>query len=180
MTREYLALLRGVNVGGKNKVPMKELVKIFEEAGCKDVLSFIQSGNVMFNAPARLAKTIPERVEFEIEARFGCRTPVVSRNLKELSAVVPGNPFFEAGVDEKMLFVMFLADEPTVEAIGRLEPARFVPDEFLLVGKDLYLKIVTGAAKTKMTNQYFDSRLKTVSTSRNWRTVNKLLELMSG
>ena len=77
-------------------------------------------------------------------------------------------------------FVSFLRDLPTPDQVASLDPDRSPPDRFVVVGPDIYLHVLTGAADTKLTNAYFDSRLKTVSTARNWRTVNKLLEMMRG
>ncbi len=174
----FVALLRGVNVGGKNKLPMAELAKIFQAAECADVRTFIQSGNVVFSANASRAGKIVEAIETAIEGQFGFRPPIVLRTLDEMNAAITRNPFWTADVDENLLFVSFLRDEPEAARISLLDHERFLPDEFAVVGRELYLKLPTGAGKTKLTNAYFDSRLKTISTSRNWRTVNTLRDLL--
>jgi uncharacterized protein (DUF1697 family) len=93
--------------------------------------------------------------------------------------VVRGNPFLKAGAAEELLHVSFLADRPSTDLVAALDSTRSAPDEFAVVGREIYMKLVTGAAKTKLTNAYFDSKLKTVSTMRNWRTVLKLAEMTS-
>ena len=175
----YVALLRGINVGGKNMLPMKLLAEIFATTGCTDVTTYIQSGNVVFCAGDKIAKGLGEVITKQVEKQFGLKVPVVIRSAAELNAVIRGNPFLTAGAAEEMLHVLFLADRPSADLVGGLDPARSAPDEFVVVGRDIYMKLVTGAAKTKLTNAYFDSKLKTVSTMRNWRTVLKLAEMMA-
>lgn len=178
MPHEYVALLRGINVGGKNKVSMKDLAQMFLEAGCSDVLTFIQSGNVLFNATAKVARKIPSAIPEAIEKRFTHRPPLVLRTADQLAAAVANSPF--PTTDENHLHVMFLADKPDARRIEGLDPARSLPDQFAVRGAEIYLSLPGGVATTKLTNAYFDSKLGTVSTSRNWRTVMKLLELARG
>jgi uncharacterized protein (DUF1697 family) len=176
----HVALLRGINVGGKNKLAMKELAAIFTEAGCSHVSTYIQSGNVLFHAPAAVVKKIPRLVQEEIAARFGLRVPVVVRSAQQLAEAIKANPFLKAGVEEKALHVYFLADLPGAVAVSGLDAAWSAPDEFLVVGQEICLHLPNGMARTKLTNAYFDSKLKTVSTARNWATMLKLLEMMQG
>jgi uncharacterized protein (DUF1697 family) len=180
MPYAYLALLRGINVGGKNKLPMKDLAEMFVEAGCKDVKTFIQSGNVLFNAPGKVAKSIAGTIPDEIEKRFGHRPPIVIRTAKELAVAAANNPFLQAGAAEDMVHLMFLADSPEATRVEGLDAWRSVPDAFVVRGAEIYLHLPNGGGGTKFTNAYFDSKLKTVSTVRNWRTVLSLLEMMKG
>lgn len=175
----YVALLRGINVGGKNMLPMKELAEIFATAGCTDVVTYIQSGNVVFCAEDRMAKELGAAISKQLLERFGLKVPVVLRSAAELHAVIRGNPFLKAGVAEDAMHVSFLADRPSADLVAGLDAARSVPDEFAVVGRDIYLNLLNGVAKTKLTNAYFDSKLKTVSTMRNWRTVLKLAEMVA-
>ncbi len=180
MSAPYLALLRGINVGGKNKLPMKDLVEIFTAAGCADVRTYIQSGNVLFRAsPGSLAQ-LPNLIVTRITDRFGYRTPVILRTVEQLRDVISNNPFRKAGAPEDSLHVMFLANAPSSRSVENLDPDRSPPDTFLVRGQEIYLQLPNGAGNSKLTNSYFDSKLSTTSTSRNWRTVTKLLELMGG
>jgi uncharacterized protein (DUF1697 family) len=175
----FVALLRGINVGGKNMLPMRDLVALFERAGCTDVRHYIQSGNVVFRAESSLAARIAQVVAAGIERGFRIRVPVVVRSGKELAAVARGNPFLTAGGDPESCHVLFLADAPTKKQSAALDPGRSPPDSFVVKGREVYLSCPNGVARTKLTNAYFDSMLKTTSTGRNWRTVLKLTE-MSG
>ena len=178
--KTYIALLRGINVGGKNLLPMKDLVAMCEEAGCLKVRSYIQSGNVIFSASASDAARLPAVVAAKIEKQFGHKPPIILRTTEQLEDVFRNNPFLKQGAPEEMLHVMFLAGVPAPAAIGSLDAHRSPPDTFIVRGQEIYLNLPNGAGRSKLTNAYFDSKLATVSTGRNWRTVAKLLELASG
>jgi uncharacterized protein (DUF1697 family) len=173
----HVALLRGINVGGKNVLPMKDLAGMFAEAGCTDVRTYIQSGNVIFKAPAEAPK-VASVVTANIEKRFGFRIPVILRTSQQLLRIIRGNPFIGAGTDEKALHVYFLGSAPKARAIGGLDPGRSAPDVFQVRGQEIYLHLPNGMARTKLTNAYFDSKLSTICTARNWATVLKLAALM--
>jgi uncharacterized protein (DUF1697 family) len=173
----HLALLRGINVGGKNVLPMKDLAQMFSDAGCASVRTYIQSGNVIFETPGAAPKIV-DLVKAKIEKRFGYRVPMVLRTSPQLLKTIRANPFLKAGADEKMLHVYFLADSPNARAIAALDLARSVPDAFHVLGREIYLHMPNGMARTKLTNAYFDSKLSTTSTARNWATVLKLSEMM--
>jgi uncharacterized protein (DUF1697 family) len=161
---KHIALLRGINVGGKNPLPMKKLVKMFEKAGCTDVKTYIQSGNVVFESknPNRIAAVL--------------KMPVVLRTAEELARVVTKNPWPKS-VD--ILHVAFLADEPKKATVDALDPKRSPGDEWIVTGRDMYLRLPNGVGKTKITNAWLDAKLETTSTLRNWRTVLKLVEMSS-
>lgn len=179
-TARHVALLRGVNVGGKNKLPMASLVSYFEELGCLAVRSYIQSGNVVFDAPAALAARVSASIAKRIAQEHGLKVPVVVLSHEELAEIAEGNPHVAVrGVDLAKIYVMFLQDAPSAAKIGTLDPERSPGDELVVRGRAIYLLLRNGAAKTKLTNDYFDRKLGTVTTSRNWRTVQKLLEMTS-
>ncbi len=174
---KQIALLRGINVGGKNKLPMRVLAALFVEAGCTDVQTYIQSGNVVFDAPAKL--DVPALVSKSISIQLGLSVPVVVRTAAELAEVVAANPFKSSREDLETRAVLFLAGRPPPAAIARLDPLRSPPDEFAVRGGEIYLLCPNGFARTKLSNDYFDRKLATISTGRNWRTVLKLAELSS-
>ena len=185
MSCRYVALMRGINVGGKNKLPMKELAALFSDAGCENVRTYIQSGNVLFDLPEpdrdarKVTSTLAASVSESIARDFGFRIPIVMRSEAEMRAALADNPFFDRGDPAERLFVMFLADSPGADRIEALDPLRSAPDEFEVRGQEIFLSIASSAATTRLTNAYFDSKLATISTSRNWRTATKLLELLS-
>ncbi len=170
----HVALLRGINVGGKNKLPMAELVELFEKAGAGNVRTYIQSGNVVFTATAAAAKGVGAAVAGLIEKRYGFRVPVVVRTARELEAVLAGNPFLRQGADVAALHVAFLADRPDARRVAALDANRSPGDAFAVAGREIYLHLPHGVARSKLTNDYFDRALGTVSTVRNWRTVETL------
>jgi uncharacterized protein (DUF1697 family) len=174
----WLALLRGVNVGGKNKLPMRELVALFEAEGCTDVVHYIQSGNVVFRAAPALAARVGGAIAASIERQFGFSAPVITRSAAELHEAVERNPFLLAGADVTTLHVGFLAEAPSPRAIAALDPARSPPDRFEVRGREIFLCLPNGVARSKLTNAYFDAKLATTSTFRNWRTLLTLLEML--
>ena len=180
MPATHLALLRGINVGGKHALPMRDLRELFVEAGCRDVRTYIQSGNVLFTADPDAVAPLPGLIAARIAERFGYRVPVVLRTAAELDEVVRGNPFLGEGAAEGTLHVLFLADLPEARRVAALDPDRSPPDAFVVRGREVYLRLPNGAARTKLTTDYFDATLATTSTGRNWRTVTTLAALMRG
>ena len=175
--QRYAALLRGVNVGGKNKLPMADLRVIFTEAGCAAVETYIQSGNVVFEATPSLAESVPAIVTQAVLSRFGFESPVVIRSGAELRQVAASNPF-DTSEDHRLLYVAFLGETPSAEAVSRLDPERSPPDAFAVRGRNVYLHYPNGVARSKLTNEYLAAQLSTASTMRNWRTVLTLLEMV--
>jgi len=174
----YVALLRGINVGGKNKLPMKDLAAIFTAAGCSDVQTYIQSGNVIFHAAPSVIKTLVKKISTAIETDFGMKIPVVIFSAEEMQHAVKGNPYRKEDPEGKALHIIFLADKASAAAAKNLDPMRSHPDRFHLRERNIYLHLPNGVARTKLTNAYFDKALATVTTQRNWATTLKLLEMM--
>ena len=172
-----VALLRGINVGGKHPLPMKDLAAMFSDAGCRDVRTYIQSGNVVCRASQVVARRIPALVTAAIADRVGFRAPVVTRSADELYQIVRHNPLLRAGMDTAALHVVFLADVPVAAKVATLDPKRSPPDVYAVRGREIYLRCPNGLARTRLTNEYFDARLATTSTTRSWKTVLRLLEL---
>jgi uncharacterized protein (DUF1697 family) len=175
--KTFVALLRGVNVGGKNRIPMTELKSSFSALGHEDVVTYIQSGNVVFRSPRGNAKDVAAAVEQEIAATFGLSVTVLLRTPAELAAITEENPFLARNADLSKLHVVFLADRPAAAAVGRLDPGRSPPDEFSVLGREIYLRLPNGAGRSKLTIDYFERRLGVAATARNWKTLLKLLAL---
>ena len=173
----YVALLRGINLGGRNILPMTDLLGLFADAGGADARAYIQSGNVVFRAEPAVAARISAVVEKAVAARFGFSVPVVLRTAAELELAAKRNPFVRARADVATLHVAFLADQPSAAQVAALDPHRSPPDEFVVRGREIYLRCPNGLARTKLTNLYFDAKLSTTSTVRNWKTVLKLLAM---
>lgn len=167
----YIALLRGINVGGRNRVPMAELRATVEDLGHAEVSTFIQSGNVIFTSETA---TTTSELEGAIERRFGLAITVVVRTPEQLQQVVTANPFPDA--DPTTLHVGFMAHEPASPAVAGLDSAGLEPERFAIVGAELYLHLPGGIGRSKLP-AYLDRRLKVPTTVRNWNTVAKLVEL---
>jgi uncharacterized protein (DUF1697 family) len=175
-TGEWVALLRGVNVGGRHRLSMEALAGYFEEAGCTGVRTVIQSGNVLFRASASVARAAPERVSARIHQEHGHRPPMVVRSAAELAKVAAGNPLLAGGCDEELLHVVFLARKPAAAAVAALDPARSLGDRFVVRGSEVFLYLPRGVSGTKLTVDYLDRTLGTMGTWRNWRSVRRLTE----
>ena len=173
MTR-YVALLRGVNVGGKNKVPMSELRNLFESLGYSEVSTFIQSGNILFTSGVPATST---RLETAISDQFRISISVVLRTPQRLKTVVDRNPFNQ--VDSSKLHIGFMTEEPSAATVRMLDTRRFQPEEFAVRGSELYLHLPNGMGRAKLP-AYLDRQLKVPTTIRTWNTVVKLLELADG
>jgi uncharacterized protein (DUF1697 family) len=150
---------------------------MFEAAGCRDLRTYIQSGNVVFRASRARASRVPDVVARTVLDRIGFRAPVVTRSAAELAAVARDNPFLAAGAPPEALHVAFLADRPDHPRIAALDSDRSPPDAFRVVGREIFLYLPNGVARSKLTNAYFDTKLQTTCTIRNWRTVRKLVEM---
>jgi uncharacterized protein (DUF1697 family) len=176
----FVALLRAINVGGRNGLPMKTLVEMFESLGCRNVRTYIQSGNVVFEASDTLHRRLPKAVTEAIQKQCGFSVPVVTRSEAELATVARAHAFAKRTKDPKALHVAFLADVPGAERIALLDPKRSPPDEFKVIGREIHLLLPNGVGKSKLTNVYLDAKLGTVSTIRNLATIRTLHEMCGG
>jgi uncharacterized protein (DUF1697 family) len=175
----YVALLRGVNLGARNKVSMSDLRDLFAGLGAEDVSTYVQSGNVVFTSRERPKALIPA-IETRLERDLGVGVTVLLRTQAELGSVVSGNPFGNGKYDPGKLHVTFLADRPEPARVRRLDPTRSKPDEFRVAGKEVYLHCPHGYGRSKLTNAFFEKHLGVAATTRNWKTVTKLADLAAG
>jgi uncharacterized protein (DUF1697 family) len=167
----YAAFFRGINVGGKNIVPMAALIEIFRAASCSDLSTYIQSGNVLFAADPACLSTALESVRGSILRRFGFTPAIAVRTAAQLTAAIEQCPFVRAGIAPEGLHIGFLSAVPDKTKTISLDANRSPGDAFVIVGDHLYLNLVNGMGKTKLTNAWFDSQLGVTSTFRNWRTL---------
>ena len=174
----FVALLRGVNVGGANRLTMAALQAAFAGAGGREVVTLLQSGNVVFDAPTDEGEAIAARVRASIARVADINAPIVLRDGECWRRLVAGNPFLVAGADASALHAACLSAAPSAERLARLEPDRSPPDAFVVVGADIYLNLPNRVARSKLTNAWFDAQLGVVSTIRNWRTVTKLAAMV--
>ncbi len=174
----YIALLRGINLGGHKIVKMDQLRKTFEELGFADVKTYIQSGNVVFKAPTQTPAKLAKRIEEKILGEFGFPVPVVVKTAVEIGEVIANNPLLkEKGIDPARLHVTFLACEPDKSALKALDAAEVAPDQFRCSAQAVYLHCPNGYHATRLGNNVLEKMLKVGTTTRNWNTVNKLWEM---
>ena len=171
-----ICLLRGVNVGGHNIIKMDALRALCESLKLREVQTYVQSGNVVFEAPAGDLAALARRIENGIEKGFGCRPDVVLRSLAEMRELVARNPFAgRADVEPNKLLVVFFGAEPDVDRVRGLKVST---EELHLVGRELYVYFPIGQGQSKLSFAPFDRGAGKVSwTGRNWNTVMKLLEM---
>ena len=178
----YIAFLRGINVGGKNKIKMADLKCVFEDMGLVRVETYIQSGNVIFESDEPEI-TLRTKVEHEIERNFGIPASVILRTSCELERLINVCPFSEEEImkaealnsEGESLYVNLLTEVPDEEKIEYLNRLRNEKDDFRIINRDMYLLFFHSIRKSKLANSL--QKLETPSTVRNWKTINKLMAL---
>ena len=171
----YIALLRGINVGGHKKVAMSDLRRFLEDLGFEDVRSLLQSGNLMFRGDTRTTVSLERLLEVEANKSLDLATTFLVRTAKEWRKVIDHNPFPEAAEsDPGHLVVMFLKDEPHMTAVKALQHAIKGPEIIRADGRQLYIVYTAGIARSRLNNKLIEDKLGTRGTGRNWNTVLKL------
>jgi uncharacterized protein (DUF1697 family) len=174
---KYISILRGINLGAHKKMAMPDLKALYENLGFTEVVTYIQSGNVVFNAPDD-ATDLVQKIEQAIAAKYPFTVPVIVRKAEEWVKIVSKNPFLhQDGVDLEKMHVTFLGSTPSDVLLEKIKLLDFSPDKFEILGQEVYLYCPIDYGHTKLSNSFFESKLKVTATTRNWKTVNKLLEL---
>jgi uncharacterized protein (DUF1697 family) len=177
----YIALLRGINVGGHKIIKMDALREAFVGMGFSDVATYVQSGNVVFKAPAKISGDLAKKIEEMLLRRFSMTVPVIVRSSEEMGAVLRNNPFLkEDGIDSAKLHVTFLSQTPVKTALKGLDTIASGADRFHCCGQEIYLYCPNGFGETKLSINVFEKLLAVGATTRNWNTVNKLWEMARG
>jgi uncharacterized protein (DUF1697 family) len=175
---EYIAMLRGINVSGHNLIKMDQLRASFESLGFTNVKTYVQSGNVVFEAPTEPAARLREKIEQKILGGYGFSVPVLLKTAKELGEIVQRNPFLkEPAIDRSKLHVTFLSDAPPPAALEQLQSLAVPAERLCLVGQQIYLYCPNGYGKTKLSNTAIEKKLSVRATTRNWATTNALLAM---
>jgi uncharacterized protein (DUF1697 family) len=177
MTR-YVALLRAVNVGGNNKVPMARLRELAEGLGYIDVATYVQSGNLVMSADTKKAGEVETALADAIRTDLGVDIAVMVRSRKELADVIAANPFGDLAEDPKRLLVNFLAAQPAAAKLKVLDRGEFDPERYEFGDRCIYQWFPDGVGRSKMATAPWDRRLGVQGTGRNWRTVTTLLDML--
>jgi uncharacterized protein (DUF1697 family) len=171
-----VVMLRGINLGPNRRIPMADLRQSLAEAGFEDVKTYVQSGNVALSASAKPAQLESELAKL-IEQRFGFAVPVVARSRRQLQAVVDRDPIPGAAEQPKLYQVTFLAAKPAAAVVTRLREVARESERVEVAGREIYTFHPDGVAGSKLSVAIVSKDLGTGATSRNWRTVNRLLEM---
>jgi uncharacterized protein (DUF1697 family) len=174
----YVALLRAVNVGGRNRIAMTRLRELLTGLGYGDVRTHLQSGNAVFTAAGMPRARVAQQIEQALLAELDLAARVLVRTRAELERVVAGNPLLDVAGNHARLIVTFLSAVPDAAAVGELVPADFEPDVFAVGEREIYAWYPDGVRTTRLSNAFWERRFGVVATGRNWRTVTRLLELM--
>jgi uncharacterized protein (DUF1697 family) len=174
----YISILRGINVGGKRKILMADLKALYEKLGFSEVKTYIQSGNVIFKAQKQEGHQLAQKISEAIEEKYGFEVPVIVRTKEEMERTLSANPFLnqEDTVIEN-LHLTFLSDLPVEEKLEKIKSIDHSPDQFHIIRKDVFIFCSGKYHQTKLSNTFFEKKLKVNATTRNWKTAKKLLEL---
>jgi uncharacterized protein (DUF1697 family) len=172
----YVCLLRGVNVGGKNRLPMKELRTLLEGPDMRDVRTYIQSGNVVFESEKEDASVLAESISEAIMDSFGFRPQALVLSGEEFEAALAANPYPEAEAEPKTLHLYFMASSPTAPDFEALEELKSENERFQLLDRVFYLHAPDGIGRSKLAAKV-EKALAEPTTARNWRSVGKIMAL---
>lgn len=174
----YVAMLRGINVGGNKRIKMDRLRASFAAVGCEQVQTYIQSGNVVFKSAKMAPATLARKLEGRILQDFGFSALVITRTYEEMKQAVDDNPFLkERGIDPERLHLVFLPEAPAPSALKELAALTTEPDCSRCMGKEIYLYLPNGFAHSSLANNPIERRLLNRATTRNWRTVSKIYQM---
>jgi uncharacterized protein (DUF1697 family) len=174
----YIAMLRGINVSGHKIIKMEQLRAAFASLGFNNVKTYIQSGNVVFEAAGGSAAGLAGKIERKILRDFGFSVPVSLKTLKEMEKVIKNNPFpKDPAIDHSRLHVTFLSGDPPKTALEQLQPLAATLEQFRIIDREIYLHCPNGYGNTKLSNAAIEKKLSVGATTRNWKTVTTLLAM---
>lgn len=171
----YIALLRSINVG-KRQIKMDALKELFRMSDFDNIVTYIQSGNVLFDTKETDESALRLRIEKQLEKGAGFEVKTILRNLDEIADVIKATPFDPDAEKDRRLYITFLADKPDSEKAAALEALSTDAESMKIINRELYF-LTPAYGETKFSNNFVEKKLGTVATTRNWQTVNKVLEL---
>ena len=176
---KYISLLRGINVSGQKKIKMDDLRSLYEAQGFHNVTSYIQSGNLVFDAKTASTKTLKQKIEKAIETYYGFSVPVDIRMPADYRKIINSCPFEESKLEENgnKILVSFLSGTVSKDKLGALEKVTSASERLTLNNDILYLYCPNGYGRSKLSNNFVETKLGLTATTRNWKTVCQLLEM---
>ena len=171
-------MLRGVNVGGHNRLKMDVLRALYASLKLQDAQTYVQSGNVIFKTDEKDSATLGRKIQQAIHRICDIQCEIILRTIAEMREAIANNPFAgRSGIEPGTLLVTFLASEPSSEARTKLLSFRPDPEELHLIGRELYIYFPDGSGRSKLQWASLEKTLKTPGTARNWNSVTKMLEM---
>ena len=170
-------MLRGVNVGGHNKIKMDALRVLYESLKLKCPRTYVQSGNVIFGTNEKNSATLAKKIQIAVERNFGFCPEVILRTAEEMRAAIAASPFVGRNLEPGKTLVTFLAREPIASVGEMLRSLKDFPEELHLLGRELYIYFPDGVGKSKLPWSKVDKLLQTAGTARNWNSVTKMLAI---
>ena len=175
----FVSILRGINVGGHRKILMADLRMLYQELGFDSIRTYIQSGNLVFQSECLNAAELGVQIEQKIVDKYGFSVSVFVRKYDEMQQIVSQNPYVHAGIEEDKLFVVFLEKKPNQDKIDQLLKFQNSLEGCIVIAQTVYLHCPFGYGRTKLSNQFIENKLQLAASTRNWKTVNSLLGMMS-
>ncbi len=173
--KAYISILRGINVNGKNRIKMDELRNLYETIGLREVKTYIQSGNVVFKSAEQNTYNLESAIGKQINSKYGYDVKVLVLTPIGLEEIIESTPFRDRDISK--LHVTFLSRVPTIPPVANIMDKKSGTELIRIAKKAVYLYCPDGYGKTKLSNGFLEKQLKVTATTRNWKTVNKLLEL---
>lgn len=176
--KTYIALLRGINVSGQKMIKMEALRKMFYDLKFKNVRSYIQSGNIVFENKKTPSSTLEKKIQEQIHKTFSFEVAVIVKEVDELINAVKNNPFIKnKDADPGRIYITLLSEKPEESKIDKINELQFAPDEFIILKDVVYVFVSKGYGNSKLNNNFFENKLKVKATTRNWKTINELIKI---
>jgi len=178
---QYISILRGINVSGQKKIKMADLKSLYESSGYENVVTYIQSGNVVFESSDKNTLKLKKTIEDAIQKKYKFDVPVEIRTKSEFKNIIKNSPFGSINLekDGAKFLVTFLATKPAKDKVSDVLKYVVLPEKLVVKGKEVYLYCPNGYGKSKLSNTFLEKKLGVEATTRNWKSVQKLYELSS-
>ena len=176
---KYVSILRGINVSGQKKMAMNDLRSLYELLGFQNVVTYIQSGNVIFEATVKNKTNLKVKIEEAIKKKYKFHVPVEIRTNRELENIIKNIPFGSVDLleDGTRIFITFLSSKPLAVKVAEIKKYVVAPEKLVVRGIEVYLYCPNGYGKSKLSNTFLEHKLGVAATTRNWKSVIKLYEL---
>ncbi|NOY08078.1 MAG: DUF1697 domain-containing protein [Spirochaetes bacterium] len=176
---KYISILRGINVSGRKKIKMDGLKSLYELLGFQNVVTYIQSGNIIFDATVKNKAGLKTKIEEAIERKYKFHVPVEIRTNREIEDIIKNRPFGPVDLTENgtKVLLTFLSSKPSEDRVSDIQKYAVTPEKLVVREKEVYLYCPNGYGKSKLSNTFLEHKLGVEATTRNWKSLHKLYEL---